>query len=90
VTELDVLRERLAKIAALAGRPIRIDATEERLEEALAENRLLRERCDDLTRRLDGTAGRGLRIPRCVRCHGTARVMSECNGDPVDCPVCRP
>jgi hypothetical protein len=59
VTELDVLRERLEKIAALAGRPVRVDAVEARLEEALAENRLLRGQIDDLTRRLDEAQGRG-------------------------------
>lgn len=31
MTELEVLRERLEKIAALAGRPIRIDGLEERV-----------------------------------------------------------
>lgn len=31
MTELEVIRERLEKIAALAGRPIRIDGLEERV-----------------------------------------------------------
>ena len=63
MTENDVLRERLEKIADLAGRRVRIDSLENRLHAALEDNAALQVDLDRVRAALRAVVDKGRAVP---------------------------